>query len=208
VILDEAIDRAWLGTGGRRKMTEEDRRRVAYHEAGHGLVALALPGGRVVHKLTIIPRGRSLGSAWMVEEDDRYTHSRSLLLERMAALLAGRAAEELVFGEPIDGAQSDLATVARLARQMVTAMGMSKVVGAINYASDIGTDGRPQHSEQTARLIDEEVRALVEEAGDMAARVLARSRRQLDAIADALMERETLTLQDVEQIVGAARPRA
>ena len=202
LVLDEAIDRAWLGTGGRAKMSDEDRRRVAYHEAGHGLVAMALPGGSIVRKLSIIPRGGSLGSAWMVQKDERYTHSRSLLLEQMAALLGGRVAEELVFGEPYDGAQSDLATVAQLARQMVSAMGMSKVVGAINYASETAGDGHPVHSEETARMIDDEVRALVEEAGQMAERVLAGSRAALDRVAEALLERETLTLEDVEQIVG------
>jgi cell division protease FtsH len=201
-LMEEAIDRAWLGTGGARRMSEEDRRRIAYHEAGHGLVAMALPGGKVVHKLTIIPRGRSLGASWMVEDDDRYTHSRSLLMERMAALLGGRTAEEIVFGEPLDGAQADLATVAQLARQMVSSMGMSKAVGAINHTSEVGADGRAVHSEETARLIDAEVRRLVEEAGRMAERVLIGARDALDRVADALMERETLTLEDVEQIVG------
>jgi ATP-dependent metalloprotease FtsH len=202
-LLEEAVDRAWLGTGGRRKMTDEDRRRVAYHEAGHGLVAIALPGGSVVHKLSIIPRGLSLGAVFMVEEDDRYVHSRSLLLERMAYLLGGRAAEELVFGEPHDGAQSDLARVASLAREMVSAMGMSDVVGAINHASEMGADGRPMHSEETARLIDAEIRRLVEQAGDMAERVLSASRDALDIVAEALLERETLTLDEVERLVGS-----
>jgi len=201
-VLDEAIERAAFGIGGARKMSEEDRRAVAYHEAGHGLVAMALPGGRVLHKLSIIPRGRSLGAAWLPEADDRYTHSRSLLIERMATLLGGRTAEELVFGEPGDGASSDLTMVADIARRMVSQLGMSKVVGAINYADEIGRDGRPVHSEETARMIDSEARVLVEEAGQMAQRVLAGSREALDKVAEALMERETLTLEEVEQIAG------
>ncbi len=203
-ILDEAIERAGLGIGAARKMSDEDRRAVAYHEAGHGLVAMALPGGRVLHKLTIIPRGRSLGAAWLPESDDRYTHSRSVLMERMATLLGGRTAEELVFGEPGDGAGSDLASVGEIARRMVSRLGMSKVVGAINYAEEVGPDGRPAHSEETARLIDSEARRLVEEAGEMARRVLADSRAALDRVAEALMERETLTLEEVEEIARSA----
>ncbi len=201
-VLEEAIERAGFGIGGARKMSEEDRRAVAYHEAGHGLVAMTLPGGRVLHKLSIIPRGRSLGAAWLPESDDRYTHSRSLLIERMATLLGGRTAEELVFGEPGDGASSDLTMVADIARRMVSQLGMSKVVGAINYADEVGPDGRPAYSQETARMIDSEARVLVEEAGQMAERVLAGSREALDKVAEALMERETLTLEEVEQIAG------
>ena len=205
-VLEEAIERAGFGIGGARRMSEEDRRAVAYHEAGHGLVAMALPGGRVLHKLSIIPRGRALGAAWLPEADDRYTHSRSLLIERMATLLGGRTAEEIVFGEPRDGASGDLAGVAEIARRMVAELGMSKVVGAINYADEVGPDGRPVYSEETARLIDAEVRLLVEEAGAMARRVLTASRDALDRVAAALMERETLTLAEVEEIAGSGPP--
>jgi ATP-dependent metalloprotease FtsH len=202
--LEEAIDRAWLGIGGVRKMTDEDRRSVAYHEAGHGLVAMALPGGRVLHKLTIIPRGNSLGAAYLPAADERYTHSRSLLIERMATLLGGRTAEHMVFGELGDGASSDLSAVASLARRMVSQLGMSEAVGAINYAEEVGYNGYRVHSEETARLIDSEVRRLVDEAGEMARRVLTGSRQSLDRVAEALMERETLTLEEVEEIAGPA----
>ena len=204
-ILEEAIERAGFGIGGSRDMSEEDRRSVAYHEAGHGLVAMALPGGKVLHKLSIIPRGRSLGAAWLPESEDRHTHSRSVLIERMATLLGGRTAEQLVFGEPSDGASSDLSRVGEIARSMVAQLGMSKAVGAINYADESGPDGRPAYSEDTARLIDSEARRLVEEAGEMAHRVLAGSREELDRVAEALIERETLTLEEVEEIAGGAR---
>ncbi len=203
-ILEEAIDRAALGIGGVRKMTDEDRRAVAYHEAGHGLVAMALPGGRVLHKLTIIPRGRSLGAAYLPAADDRYTHPRSLLVERMATLLGGRTAEKLVFGELGDGASSDLAAVGALGRHMVSELGMSEAVGAINYAEELRGNGYRVHSEETARLIDAEVRRLVDEAEEMARRVLTGSRVALDRVAEALMERETLTLEEVEEIAGPA----
>ena len=204
--LEEAIDRAGLGIGGVRKMTDEDRRAIAYHEAGHGLVAMALPGGRALHKLTIIPRGRSLGAAYLPAADERHTHSRSLLVERMATLLGGRTAESIVFGELGDVASSDLAAVASLARQMVSQLGMSEAVGAINYAEEVGYDGRRVHSEETARLIDSEVRRLVEEAGAMARKVLTGSRQSLDRVAEALIEHETLTLEEVEEIVNGGGP--
>ncbi|HEV2060792.1 MAG TPA: AAA family ATPase [Solirubrobacteraceae bacterium] len=207
-ILDEAIERSYLGIGGARKLSDEDRRSVAYHEAGHGLVAMALPGGRVLHRLTIIPRGSSLGAAWLPESGEHYTHSRSLLIERMATLLGGRTAEELVFGEPNTGADSDLARVADIARRMVSVMGMSSAVGAINHDSQLGPDGHHVYSDETARLIDSEVRRLVEEAGELARDVLTGSRDALDKVAAALIERETLTLKEVEEIAGAPILRA
>jgi len=202
-VLEEAIQRGGLGISGSRKMSDEDRRAVAYHEAGHGLVAMALPGGKILHKLSIIPRGGLLGLTWLPDSEDRYTRSRSLLVERMATLLGGRTAEELVFGEPGDGVEGDLARVGEIARSMVAQLGMSKKVGAINYADEVGPDGRPTYSEETARLIDSEARRLVEEAGAMAHRVLAGSRDALDLVVEALMERETLTLEEVEKVVGA-----
>ncbi len=206
-VVEEAIERAGLGIGSSRPMSEEDRRSVAYHEAGHGLVAMALPGGQILHKLSIIPRGRTLGAAWLPESEDRRTLSRTLLVERMATLLGGRTAELLVFGEPTDGASNDLSRVGDIARSMVAQLGMSKAVGAINYADETGPDGRPSYSEETARLIDSEARGLVQEAGEMAHRVLSGSREELDRIAEALIERETLTLEEVEEVArhnGAA----
>ncbi len=205
-ILDEAVERGYLGIGGARKMSEEDRRAVAYHEAGHGLVAMALPGGRILHRLSIVPRGGALGMAWLPESAEQLTYSRSLLIERMATLLGGRTAEELVFGEPRDGAGSDLSMVADLARRMVSQLGMSAAVGAINHDSQRGPDGRHVYSEETARLIDSEVRRLVDQADQLARDVLAGSRDTLDRVAAALMQRETLTLKEVEEIAGTSLP--
>ena len=196
-LLDEAIERAWLGVGAGRAMTEEDRRLVAYHEAGHGLVAMALPGGKSLHRITIIPRARALGAAWTLDSDDRVTRTRSLLMERMAMMLGGRAAEQVVFGELGDAAGSDLAAVTELAHRMVGELGMSDAVGALNYG-----DGARQPSTDTARLIDAEVRKLVEEAEAMAIDVLTRGRAALDRVAEALLARETLTLAEIEQIAA------
>jgi ATP-dependent metalloprotease FtsH len=201
-ILEDALDRTGVGIAGTRALSEDDRKTVAYHEAGHGLVALALPGGRVLHKISIVPRGQTLGVTWLPESDDQLLHRRSLLIERMATLLGGRVAEELVFGEPSDGAGNDLTHVAVIARRMVTAVGMSKTLGALAYPSE---EGATPYSPETARLIDSEARRLVDEAERLANEVLARQRPELDRVAEALLERENLSLAEVEAIIGTAR---
>jgi cell division protease FtsH len=201
-LLEEALERVGMGIAGRRGLSGEERRLVAYHEAGHGLVARALPGGRVLHKISIVGRGGYLGTTWLPDEADRKVHSRSLLIERMATLLGGRAAEQLVFGELGDGAATDLAAVGRIAREMVTRLGMSDALGAVSYADDPGNGAAP-YSEETSRLIDEEARKLVSEAERLAEEVLGASRQALDRVAEALLERETLSLNEVEEIAGS-----
>ena len=202
VVIEEALDRVTSGIAGGRVLSEEDRRAVAYHEAGHGLVARVLPGGRVLHKLSIVSRGNRLGVTWLPEADDRMVHSRSLLIERMATLLGGRAAEEIVFGELGDGASSDLLHVGAIARRMVGRLGMSDTVGAINYVDEEWLNGTALHSEETARLIDSEARKLVREAEELARDVLTQWRDGLDKVAEALLERETLMLEEVDEITG------
>jgi cell division protease FtsH len=201
-VLEEACERLAVGVGARRLASEEERRLVAYHEAGHGLVARVLPGGAELHKLSIVPRGRVIGATWLPESHDRLIHSRSLLIERMAMLLGGRVAEELVFGEPGDGAADDLTRVGRIARRMVGALGMSDAVGPINWADETPEDGRPPYSEETGRLIDSEARRLVDEAETLARSVLTGWRDGLDRVAEALLEKETLTLEEVERVTG------
>jgi cell division protease FtsH len=189
-------------------MTAADRRLVASHEAGHGLVAMALPGGRILHRITIIPRGRSLGAAWVLDSGEGITHTHTALMQRMATMLGGRAAEQVVLGELGDAAGSDLAAVTDLAHRMVGELGMSDAVGPLSYGDAYA--GSRQPSDETARMIDAEVRRLVDEAGAMAIGVLTRSRAALDRVAEALLERETLTLEEVEQLAGplvAAAPR-
>ena len=199
-LLEEALDRAGMGIAGTRVLSDSDRRTVAYHEAGHGLVALALPGGRLLHKITIIPRGPTLGVTWLPENEDQLLHRRSLLIERMATLLGGRVAEQLVFGEPTDGASNDLVRVGEIARRMVTAFAMSGTLGSLAYPSE---NGSSPYSHETARLIDSEARRLVDEAERLANDVLRRSRPELDRIAEALLQRETLSLDEVEALIGA-----
>ena len=197
-LLEEAHDRTGRGIAGARALSDDDRRTVAYHEAGHGLVARALPGGRLLHKISIVSRGDVLGATWLPESDDQLLHRRSLLVERMAALLGGRVAETLVFGEASDGAANDLAQVTAIARRMVVQLGMSDTLGAINYDQGSG------FSEETARVIDDETRRLVAEAEGLAREVLRRSRPELDAVAEALLDRETLSLDDLDAIAGPA----
>ena len=200
--IEEALERTGLGIASGRRLSDEDRRLVAYHEAGHGLVARALPGGRLLHKISIVPRGGAAGVTWLPEDSDRRLHSRSMLIERMATLLGGRVAEEIVFGEPADTASGDLAQVTQIARRMVAELGMSDTVGALNYARRNGYDGDVAYSDETARLIDAEARRLVDEAEELARGVLNGARSTLDRVAHALLERESLTLEEVGEIAG------
>ena len=197
-LVEEGIDRALTGIGSGQVMSEEERRIVAYHEVGHGLVSRALSLDTVVHKLSVVPRGRRLGVAWLPESTDRQLYQRSVLIERMASLLAGRAAEELVFGESSGGASGDLRRVGEIAFAMVCDLGMSQEVRALPVR-DGGT--RPL-SDETARLIDAEVAQLVGEAEELAREVLAASRETLDRVAEALMERETLSMDEIDEIAG------
>ncbi|MBA3747403.1 MAG: ATP-dependent zinc metalloprotease FtsH, partial [Solirubrobacterales bacterium] len=202
-LLEEAMDRIFVGIANQRPLSTEERLVVAYHEAGHGLVARTLPGGRVLHKISIVARGGIQGVTWLPEAGDRRLHTPTVLIERMAALLAGRLAEELVFGEAADGAASDLARVGQIARRMVTHLGMSEAVGALNYVSDSPDELIPI-SDETARLIDSETRRFVSEAEELARGVLREQRSTLDRIVSALLERETLSLEEVDEIAGPA----
>ena len=202
--IEESLERTGLGIASGRRLTDEDRRLVAYHEAGHGLVARALPGGRVLHKISIVPRGGAAGVTWLPEDGDRRLQSRTMLVERMATLLGGRIAEELVFGEPADTAANDLAQVTAIARRMVSELGMSDMVGSLNYAGERGGNGAINYSDDTARLIDAEARRLVNEAEELALGVLTGARTTLDRVAAALLERETLSMDDVAAIAGTA----
>ncbi len=199
-LVDEGIDRALSGVGSGSVMSDEERRSVAYHEAGHALVSRALSTDTVVHKLSVVPRGGRLGVAWLPESNDRLIYPRSVLIERMATLLAGRAAEEMIFGESSGGASNDLERVADLARRMVCDYGMSDRVRAVPS----NRDGRSRWnlSDDTQRLIDSEVDSLVAEAEKLARTSLEASRDALDRVAGALVEQETLTMVEVEELAG------
>ena len=182
-------------------MTDEERKIVAYHEAGHALVARALPGTSPPNKLTIAGRGRALGFVRHFEESDKIVRTRDSLIDELAGLLGGRASEILIFGDPSAGAADDLMRVGDLAYRMVTQLGMGEKLGPMTISSGSNGYGR-FHSEELARTIDAEVQKIVGEAEARAKSVLESSRKGLDKVATALMERETLTSDEIDEVAG------
>ncbi|MDP1848100.1 MAG: AAA family ATPase [Solirubrobacteraceae bacterium] len=199
--IEDAVDRVGGGIASSSPLSEADRQVIAYHEAGHALVARAMPGGRLLHRISIVARGSLAGGTLITETGERQQRSRSALIAHMATLLGGRVAEQLVFGEVADGAASDLAQVGSLARRMVTVLGMSEAAGSLSYAEE---DGTPNvvYSDETARMIDTEARRLVSEAEAAAQRVLREQRIILERVAEALLERETLTMEEIDRLAG------
>ncbi len=208
VIMDEAIDRVMAGPQKRtRAMDHEERLITAYHEAGHALVAAALPGNDPVHKITIMPRGRALGYTMVLPDQEKYSTTRSQMLNQVAYMLGGRAAEELIFHDPTTGASNDIEKATAVARAMVMQYGMTERLGAIKYGREQGEVfmGRDMghtrdFSEEVAAAIDEEVRAFIETAHQEAYDLLVANREALDAIVVALMERETLQKEEIAEI--------
>ena len=215
--LDEAIDRVMAGPQRKsRLMSEEERRVTAYHEAGHALVARALPHTDPVHKITIMPRGRALGYTMILPDDDKYSTTRNQLLDQLAYSLGGRAAEELIFHDPSTGASNDIEKATALARAMVTQYGMTEAIGAIKLGSDssapfMGRDyGHSRdYSESIAAVIDNEIRSLIETAHQEAFDILVANRSILDQMVLELLERETLNKEEIEVIFAhvASWPR-
>ena len=202
-VLEEAVERVGVGIARSQQLSDEDRAMVAYHEVGHALVGRALPGARSPHKLSIVSRGRSLGATRHVDELERAIHSKSSLLDQMAGMLGGRAAEELIFGEPGSGAADDLQRVGDLARMMVCELGMSAVLGPLSYNASPGNgNGHGGYSDDVTRAIDVEVRGLVDEAYARARAVLVASKDVLDRAAQALLDQETLTAEQLDAIAG------
>ncbi len=206
-----AIERIVAGIERRsRLMNADERKRVAYHELGHALVALSVPGADPVHKVSIIPRGvGALGYTMQRPTEDRFLLTRAELKGRMAVLLGGRAAEDLVFGEVSTGAQDDLMRATEIARGMVTRYGMAETLGEVAYETETSRflglpveGGGRRFSEQTAREIDLAVKGLVAEAHATARAILERRRAELDALATTLLERETLGPEDLPKPVS------
>ena len=206
--LEEAIDRVVGGPERRsRLLSEGERRVIAYHEGGHALVAHALPGTDPVHRVTIIPRGRSLGSTLTLATEDRFLVRRSELIAQLAMLLGGRAAEELVFVDPTTGAQDDIARATTIARQMVTEFGMSDALGPMRFGQPqgevfLGRDlgSTPDYSDEVAARIDVEVRVLIEHAHDIARTLITEHRAALDRLVVVLLYKETVQAQEVEEL--------
>jgi cell division protease FtsH len=206
--LEEAIDRVIAGPERKtRVMSEKEKKVTAYHEGGHALAAWALPNLDPVHKVTILSRGRSLGHTLVLPTEDRYTQTRSEMIDQLVYALGGRAAEELVFHEPTTGASNDIEKASGLARAMVTEFGMSAKLGAVKYGTNdsepfLGRDYGHQrdYSEDIAGEIDLEVRNFIEAAHDEAWEILVEHRDVLDDLVLELMEKETLTKDDLARI--------
>jgi len=206
--LDEAIDRVMAGPQRKsRLMSEEERRVTAYHEAGHALVAHALPHTDPVHKITIMPRGRALGYTMVLPDDDKYSTTRNQLLDQLAYSLGGRAAEELIFHDPSTGASNDIEKATALARAMVTQYGMTEAIGAIKLGADssapfMGRDYGHQrdYSENVASVVDAEIRKLIEKAHQEAYEILEANRTILDEMVLQLLEKETLNKEEIAEI--------
>jgi cell division protease FtsH len=214
--LDEAIDRIIAGLEKKRAMSDKERRIVAYHEAGHAIVASILPNLDPVHKISIIGRGfGALGYTMQVPLEDRYLLSRSDLKSQLAVLLGGRSAEEIAFGEISTGAANDLQRATDIARAMVTEYGMSDALGAVNYDGHRGakfldtpfmTDRGP-HSEDTAQKIDAEVMLIITDAHNEARRVLRERRDGLDELSRRLLEKEVVEGDELRALLGPTPPK-
>ncbi|MER0245944.1 ATP-dependent zinc metalloprotease FtsH [Streptomyces sp. HSW2009] len=206
--LDEAIDRVVAGPQKRtRIMSDKEKKTTAYHEGGHALVAAASPNSDPVHKVTILSRGRALGYTMVLPDDDKYSTSRNEMLDQLAYMMGGRAAEELVFHDPTTGAPDDIEKATRTARAMVTQYGMTERLGAIKFGSDnsepfLGRDMSHQrdYSEEVAALVDEEVKKLIENAHNEAWEILVENRDVLDNLVLALLEKETLNKEELAEI--------
>jgi cell division protease FtsH len=213
--LDEAIDRVIAGPQRRtRLMSEHEKKITAYHEGGHALVAAALPHTDPVHKITILPRGRALGYTMVLPDSDKYSSTRAEMLDQLAYMLGGRAAEELVFHDPTTGASNDIEKATSVARAMVTQYGMTERLGAIRYGQEQGEVfmGRDfghtrDYSEDVAAAIDQEVRAFIDAAHHEAFEILVDNRDVLDSLVVELLEKETLDKEDVARIFVPLRRR-
>jgi cell division protease FtsH len=208
----DALEKIILGAERKVLMSVDDRRRTAYHEGGHAVVGMLTPGADPVRKVSIIPRGLALGVTLSTPEDDRFNYSEQELRAKIRVSLGGRVAEELVFGEPTTGAESDIQQVTRIARGMVERWGMSEKVGFLTVAPQDGQSpllpGAEPVSEATQELIDSEVRRIVDEEQEATERLLARNRERLDSLAEALLERETLDEADAYAAAGIERHAA
>ncbi len=203
----EALQKITLGPARNILLNSVDRERTAYHEAGHALLAMLIPGSDPVHRVSIVPRGMSLGATWQLPVDDRTSYGEDYLQTRITCALGGRAAEKLVYGLVTTGAESDLQQVTEIARRMVLRWGMSETLGPISFVAP-QDDGLPpafQHqpySEATSELIDAEVRRIVEEGLREAHRLLAGHRDKLDVLAHALLSAESLNEQEIRDATG------
>jgi cell division protease FtsH len=213
-LLEKAKDKIMMGAERRSMIiTEKEKEVTAYHEAGHALVAYLLPDTDPIHKVTIIPRGRALGLTMQLPIDEKYTHSKGYLKNSISILFGGRIAERIIFNEITTGAGNDLERATALARKMVCEWGMSEELGPLTYGKKeeqifLGRE-IAQHrdfSEETARQIDLAVKEIIIEASDKVTSLLEEHRDVLDRMAEELLEKETIVLEDITRILAELRP--
>lgn len=206
----DALEKILLGPARALLLNPADRERIAYHEGGHAILALVVPESDPVKRVSIVPRGQALGVTYQMPEEDRYNYTDSFLKARIVGLLGGRVAEEIVYGDRTTGAENDIEQATGIARRMVTRWGMSDKLGMVELAarenpylsSGYGQMSSKNISEHTAELIDAEVRRLIQEGHVTATRLLTEYRPQLDALANALLEGETLDEKAIRAATG------
>jgi len=206
----DALEKIVLGPERPLLLSRADKERIAYHEGGHAILGLVVPGADPVNRVTIVPRGQALGVTYQRPDTDRYNYPEAYLRGRIIGALGGRAAEEIVYGTRTTGAESDIEQATALARQMVTRWGMSEKIGLVQLAprenpylgSSGGHTGERPFSEATAEAIDAEVRRIIDESHDEARRLLSTHRKQLDLLASALLSRETLNEHEILEVTG------
>ncbi|MEJ8836081.1 ATP-dependent zinc metalloprotease FtsH [Ramlibacter sp. AN1133] len=209
----DSLEKIVLGPERPLLLGPDDRERIAYHESGHALLGILVPGADPVHRVSIVPRGQALGVTYQRPQTDRYNYPEDYLRARIIGMLGGRAAEEVVYGTRTTGAENDIEQATNMARNMVTRWGMSDAVGMVQLAPPqnayLGTGGaymgEKPFSEQTASLIDAEVQRIINECHQEAKRLLHQNRRALDALVQALLQKETLSEQEILDATGLAR---
>ena len=216
VDLLDALEKILLGPARALLLKPADRERIAYHEGGHAILGLVVPGADPVKRVSIVPRGQALGVTYQMPDDDRYNYTDGFLKSRIVGIMGGRVAEEIVYGDRTTGAENDIEQATGIARRMVTRWGMSDTLGMVELAarenpylsSGYGQMSRKDISEHTAEQIDKEVRRIIQEAHTEAKRLLTEHRSQLDALAKALLERETLDEQALWEVTGLKATRS
>jgi cell division protease FtsH len=204
----DSLEKIVLGPERPLLLSQEDRERIAYHESGHAILGLVVPGADPVHRVTIVPRGQALGLTYQRPLTDRYNYPEPYLRARIIGMLGGRAAEEIVYGTRTTGAENDIEQATGLARNMVTRWGMSDALGMVQlaarqnpYLGNVYASDKP-FSEATARIIDAEVQRIIDESHTAAKNLLSKHRKQLDALANALLARETLDEREILEVTG------
>ena len=204
----DALEKIVLGPERPLLLTREDRERIAFHESGHAILGLVVPGADPVNRVTIVPRGQALGVTYQRPQSDRYNYPEAYLRARIVGMLGGRAAEEIAYGTKTTGAESDIEQATQLARNMVTRWGMSDELGLVQLAPRQNTylggsfAGEKPFSEATAQTIDAEVQKIINESHEQAKTLLREHRRELDALVEALLARETLGEKEILEVTG------